>query len=155
MLRPPWPAIRPRKRQGSDRGGAPSQSKTRKNSVSSSTGAPMIAEPRWQNEAAEWQWLKRHIRPRAYQPRSATGSMHSSANTFGHVDGAAMQTIASADASAARYLAVPNFLGGMSAGPARDGAWLARAGDDAEQRNEFHNSIRTAPPLAASTLSFT
>ena len=97
---------------------------------------------------------------------SATGSMRPRANTISHVDGAAMQMIASANASVARGMAahsrhpslvglpvhnLDHIFGGMSAALGQRGMQhgLPKLETTQMNSNDFDNGLRTAPPLAA------
>ncbi|KAK1254119.1 hypothetical protein MKX08_008114 [Trichoderma sp. CBMAI-0020] len=140
------PSARPRNRRESTSGVPPGQSRARKNSVA---GAGQAAAASSNNPGSNT------MRPRA--------------NTISHVDGAAMQMIASANASVAR-----SMHGGHSRHPSlaglpmhnfdhmfTTGMTMAAMGQRAMMHGlpkletgqiggtDFENALRTAPPLAA------
>ncbi|KAJ6439886.1 C2H2 transcription factor [Purpureocillium lavendulum] len=132
------PSSRPRNRRESASGVAPGQSRARKNSVAGTTGGA----------------------------NAAAGSMRPRANTISHVDGAAMQMIASANVSIARGMAahsrhpslvglpvhnLDHVFGGMSAALGQRGMQhgLPKLETTQVSSNDFDNGLRTAPPLAA------
>lgn len=132
------PSSRPRNRRESASGVAPGQSRARKNSVA---GPPAGAN-------------------------SAVASMRPRANTISHVDGAAMQMIASANASVARGVAAHSrhpslaglpvhnldlYFGGMSAALGQRGLphGLPKLETAQISSNDFDTGLRTAPPMAA------
>ena len=132
------PSSRPRNRRESASGVAPGQSRARKNSVAGNNPAGA---------------------------NTATASMRPRANTISHVDGAAMQMIASANASAARGMAahsrhpslaglpvhnLDHVFGGMSAALGQRGMphGLPKLETGQFNSNDFDNGLRTAPPMA-------
>ena len=132
------PSSRPRNRRESASGVAPGQSRARKNSVAG-------ANPGGAN--------------------SGTAAMRPRANTISHVDGAAMQMIASANASVARGMAahsrhpslaglpvhnLDHVFGGMSAALGQRGMphGLPKLETGQLSSNDFDNGLRTAPPMA-------
>ncbi|PNY26263.1 hypothetical protein TCAP_03799 [Tolypocladium capitatum] len=138
------PSSRPRNRRESASGVAPGQSRARKNSVVGTN--PVGAN-------------------------SATASMRPRANTISHVDGAAMQMIASANASAVRGMAAHSrhpslaglpvhnldlVFGGMSAALGQRGMphGLPKLETGQINSNDFDNGLRTAPPMAVFNSEF-
>ncbi|PFH57586.1 hypothetical protein XA68_14808 [Ophiocordyceps unilateralis] len=132
------PSSRPRNRRESASGIVPGQSRARKNSVAG-------ANPTGDNAA-----------PASMRPR---------ANTISHVDGAAMQMIASGNASAARGIiahsrhpslgglpthGLDHVLGGMSAALGHRGMQHGLPKLETSQMGggEFESGLRTAPPMA-------
>ncbi|XP_044718896.1 fungal specific transcription factor domain-containing protein [Hirsutella rhossiliensis] len=138
------PSSRPRNRRESASGIGPAQSRARKNSVAGTN-------PTGANTAAT------SMRPRA--------------NTISHVDGAAMQMIASANVSVARGMAahsrhpslaglpvhnLDHVFGGMSAALGQRGMHhgLPKLETAQMSSNEFENGLRTAPPMAVFNSEF-
>lgn len=138
------PSSRPRNRRESASGIGPAQSRARKNSVAGTN-------PAGANTAAT------SMRPRA--------------NTISHVDGAAMQMIASANVSVARGMAahsrhpslaglpvhnLDHVFGGMSAAMGQRGMHhgLPKLETAQISGNDFENGLRTAPPMAVFNSEF-
>ncbi|KAL6894755.1 fungal-specific transcription factor domain-containing protein [Trichoderma evansii] len=136
------PSARPRNRRESTSGVPPGQSRARKNSVAGASQAAAVSNP-------------------------GSNTMRPRANTISHVDGAAMQMIASANASVAR-----GMHGGHSRHPSLAGLpmhnfdvfagmSMAAMGQRTMMHGlpkletgqiggtDFENALRTAPPLAA------
>ncbi|KAL7789162.1 fungal-specific transcription factor domain-containing protein [Trichoderma ceciliae] len=136
------PSARPRNRRESTSGVPPGQSRARKNSVAGTSHAATVINP-------------------------AANTMRPRANTISHVDGAAMQLIASANASVARGmhaghsrhpslagLPIHNFdqvFAGMSMtmGQRDIPHGLPKLETGQIGGTDFDNALRTAPPLSA------
>ncbi|KYK56626.1 hypothetical protein DCS_03628 [Drechmeria coniospora] len=131
------PSSRPRNRRESASGATPGQSRARKNSVAGTTA------------------------PGA----NAAASMRPRANTISHVDGAAMQMMASANASVARGMAshgrhpslaglpvhnLDHVFGGMSAALSQRGMQhgLPKLETAQMAADDFDGGLRTAPNMA-------
>ncbi|PHH91854.1 hypothetical protein CDD83_10027 [Cordyceps sp. RAO-2017] len=138
------PSSRPRNRRESASGIAPGQSRARKNSVAGTNPAG---------------------------PNAAPTSMRPRANTISHIDGAAMQMIASANVSVARGMAahsrhpslaglpvhnLDHVFGGMSAALGQRGMQhgLPKLETAQMSNSDFENGMRTAPPLAGFSPEF-
>ncbi|KAK4239598.1 hypothetical protein C8A03DRAFT_32360 [Achaetomium macrosporum] len=130
------PSSRPRNRRESASGATPGASRVRKNSVAG---------------------------PSAASANNAAASMRPRANTISHVDGAAMQMIAAANAQVSRmpptHSRHPSLIGlpthglepyGMAAALAHRGAPLGLPKLETHGINgmDFSSGLRTAPPLA-------
>ncbi|RFU81501.1 zinc finger adr1 [Trichoderma arundinaceum] len=137
------PSARPRNRRESTSGVPPGQSRARKNSVAGTGHAATVNNP-------------------------GANTMRPRANTISHVDGAAMQMIASANASVARGmhaghsrhpslagLPIHNFdqvFAGMSMNMGQRGiphGGLPKLETGQIGGTDFDNALRTAPPLSA------
>lgn len=138
------PSSRPRNRRESASGVPPGQSRARKNSVAGTN-------------------------PSAAASAGTTTSMRPRANTISHVDGAAMQMIASANSSVARGMQsahnrhqslaglpinnLDQVFGGMSMTLGQRGMQhgLPKLETGAMNNGDFDNGLRTAPPMAFSS----
>ncbi|KAH6603642.1 zinc finger adr1 [Trichoderma cornu-damae] len=141
------PSARPRNRRESTGGVAPGQSRARKNSVAGTGHAAAPGNP------------------------GAANTMRPRANTISHVDGAAMQMIASANASVARGMHAghsrhPSLAGlplhhfdqvlSMAIGSAQRGIphGLPKLETGQIGGADFDDALRTAPPLSAFNTEF-